>query len=660
MSVARDEPWFRRGGLSAWVGLSLFIIPLLFVPPVVSALNYFDPVKRWAWCVFLLIAAFVVLRDPPAMRGAVAVLWSMLVAWIVARSLVRPDVWIGLETLVGWLMPVMAFAVGGQLARRGATGVFAGALVLAGVVQAGLMMLQLGGFDPLFAAVTAEMVYQPGRMIGTIGYHNQAADFLALCLPAIFLIRLAAWARWALSAALLAVIAMTASRGAMAGSVVAFTALLLSRKGIRSGGWAAGLAMVIFVGTIVMANPTTRGRLHEIVVRGAEAPAIASRLWLQKVAWSMWSERPWTGWGAGAYALQYTERLGDVLPEEKNHAILRSLVHAREPHHDLLQFGAEFGVVGVAMVLGLLALIVSRCGKNKPENPELTAAGIYVIAYMAISSSVSFPWQAAMAGPLAGLWLGFCSTSKTDATKPGAPRVLAPMLLFIMSLWASWEVWLNVRIPKLIERENPEVAAAESPRWGHKYTALAGAALAADKKYDEARVLLEKAYKGFRDVLVLNNLGHVYAARNDTEKARSVYEIWVRSGIEHKKALDNASVINERCGDFARAADLLARRMELWPEKDAAALGRLATLYHRAGEYEKVLWAVYRLRPRMDVYVEELYPETMNLAGATLIQLGRPDEAVVWLEQALAKNPQLLSAQKNLENLRGARGVGPE
>ncbi len=242
----------------------------------------------------------------------------------------------------------------------------------------------------------------------------------------------------------------------MAGSVVAFMGLLLSRKGIRSGGWAAGLEMLMFIGTLVMANPTTRGRLHEIVVLGAEAPAIASRLWLQKVACSMWTERPWTGWGPGAYAIQYTERLGDVLPEEKNHAILKSLVHAREPHHDLLQFGAEFGLIGAAL-----------------------------------------------------------------------------------------------------------------------------------------------------------------------------------------------------------AADLLARRMELWPEKDAAALGRLATLYHRAGEYEKVLWAVYRLRPRMDVYVEELYPETMNLAGATLIQLGRPDEAVVWLERALVKNPQLLSAQKNLENLRGARGEGP-
>lgn len=663
ISAAADteSPKFTR--LDWFAGIAIFLVSLLHVPAVFPSLNYFDPLKRFGWCIFFGVVLIAARRvSSIAISRPVLLLWWMTVGWLIIRTMLRDYPSAGLDGLTVWLLPFVAFLIGVQMGQARSPGRWLGWLLIAGAAQALLMLAQYTGHDPLFSSVTSIVEYRPGRMIGTIGYHNQAADFVALAIPALFLLPIKPGLRLFAAIFLLGVIALTGSRGAIAGSILAFALLLFTQQRIHEKRMTWGAITLVVLISVILVVPTTRQRIFEVFIRGVEAPAIASRLWLQHVAWSMWDERPLTGWGAGAYAFQYTERLGVILPGQKTHAILRNLVHAREPHHDLLQFGAELGLVGVVLLAGLIAAIVVRLWRQRSSSAA-AGAGLFVLAYMAIASSVSFSWQTAMAGPLAGLWLGWCMAvahvrdrkieAGSTAKSIGWP---VSVCVSFMLVWFGWNTLLSTRIPQLIQRGEAEKAVAEAWPWGYQYLSLAGASLAEQKKYDAALLVLEQARRGFCDALLLNNLGHVYVSLGELARAQEVYGIWARSGIEHRMALDNYSVVLERMGDYGHAADVLEQKLMLWRDKDPVALGRLATLHHRAGNYGKVLWVVEQLRPRMNVYVGELQPETLNLAGATLIQLQQPAEAFFWLDLALEKNPGLISARKNLESLE-TRGV---
>jgi len=332
------------------------------------------------------------------------------------------------------------------------------------------------------------------------------------------------------------------------------------------------------------------------------------------------------------------DRLADTLPPEKTHDILRSVTHVREAHHDFAQFLAEFGLIG-AVLLGVLAACWFRDGILARNGAHLQLPGMYVLVYMAVSSSVSFTWQTALAGPLAGFWLGCCSR-RAPPEGPRGERLWgverAGMLIMLagMAIGFFWSLGLALFIPASLERGSTDRAIDFIPPWGHSYRALCGAALAAEEQWEEAERELIRAREGYQDALLLNNLGHVLAAQGRWPEAAAIYERWAASGIDHATALNNLSIARQRGGDFYGAAEAQERKLALWPERDVAALSRLIALYHRAGHAAHAVRVFEQLRPRMDIYATELPPDTLRIVGVSYRQTGQEEQARYWLEWA--------------------------
>ncbi len=659
--------------LAIAAGLAVGLSTFAFFPARWDALNYFDPPKRVIWSLLALFLAMT--WRPPAVRVSRWMAWGTLglALWMLARTWARLRPLAELETLCLWLLPVLLFGLSLGANRAHALKKIGWVLVVAGVVQAGLMTLQRLGWDPLFGAITTELTYKPGRMIGTIGYQNQAVDFLALTVVG---------ALWAIkkkrNATLVAgfmfiVAGLTGNRGGIMAFVAALTVILalsagsLMRKQGRSWWWTASLlatAALAMAGGLLMI-PETAARFREVITSFAESPAVGSRAWMWRVAMDMVGERPWTGWGAGEYALQYMTRLGKLLPAEKTHQILNAVVFAREAHNDLLQFVTEFGFIGGIGLAAVAGGLVVRIWILRRSNPELASGLAFCGVYMSVAALFSFPWQTSMAGPLAAMLLGLgCASEEAVPPKPAETytatdrfqtlltrTVMAGFALGLL-FWFAYDAWLVCSVPRRLARGPIAAAEAVIPPWGHRYRALIGAAYAAQEFWPQAEETLQAASVGYADIVLWNNLAHVQARQGKWADAAASYRLWAACGLNHGEALRNLSVACEKAGQTAEAAAALEANARLFPRLTMEEIKRLAVLQYHAGELGR---AEDTLRRYGRIWSIATNAETVatfeNLCGAIALARGNTEQARQWFQSALARDPSLESARRNLDGL---------
>ena len=670
--VHRLQAEMRSNAPAAALGGLILLASLIYVPISWDALNYFDPPKRFLWALVALILAGVWSRRESRLDHGPLFLSLGLLAWLVIRTFLksRPD--IELEVLFAWILPILLFILAGGLDRTRGVWMMGGCLVLAGVIQAGLMILQRFGVDPLFFDTTSSMDYKPGRMIGTIGYQNQAVDFLALCGTGIFFLSRSSLPRLALLAALLMVAGFTGNRGGVLAFTVALwvSHLLLvflhggrwsrQKKWVVTGSLALGICGLVGVLALI---PETGSRFREVLVDFRHSPAIGSRVLMARVGFDLFRERPWTGWGAGEYAFQYLDRLGTVLPHEKTHEVLKHVVFAREAHHDYVQFAAEFGMVGVLLFAALLSAAVVRFGRSRGLYPlEVSAAG-FVLAYMGVSALVSFPWQTSLAGPLAGFLLGWLWPRVPDLrhtqVSPGLLQAVLSQtikaVLLVLSLilvgWYGWDAFLNTAVPNKLAMDGPREAERLLPRCAYRYHALVGAVYATQGADREAENELLHAQWGYRDIPLWNNLGYVLVKRHKWREAREVYEKWARCGLDHSNALLNVSVACEQTGRFREAAETLTRKFALWSPSSPTEIKRLAVLQLQSGDPQGARNTLQTYEQNWAVSDSRTVAEIENLAGSIDVVLGDQHNAEKRFRAALDKNPDLESARRNLESL---------
>lgn len=658
------------GGSVVIAGALMLLASLVFVPADFDALNFFDPVKRLVWAVLAVFLAVLAWRRRHS-ASLVAGLAVSLAGWMVLRSLLRPVPTAELGVLASWCLPILLFYVGsGLLLNRHDRRMVGGFLVAAGLIQAAMMILQRMGLDPLFSATTAGMDYAPGRMVGTIGYQNQAVDFLALAMLGILL--LTSSPAWFMCGALLTlpVILLTGYRGGILafaiGVLFSGTLIMLAHPRLRGNRFrmaTATGALALFVGVMVIAIaliPQTKGRFCEAFTDFRTAPAIQSRLHMARIGWQMFMERPVTGWGAGEYAMQYLDRLGGILPEEKSHAVLQSVVFAREAHNDPIQFAAEFGLTGMALLAGIIIAGWHFLSRQKGGLHRQGIMLTYVFSYMSVASLFSFPWQSAMAGPLAGLLLGLALPSRATRLEVSkVPRMtlrgcntLVLLLAILLFVWCGRDAYLNLVIPARLAADDTNGAAQRLSRVDYRYHALVGAAQAAKGQNDAALNTLLHARRGYRDVLLWNNLGHVLTRKNEWRDAQAVYKAWTASGLDHANALQNLSVASEQTGDVSLAADSLSKRMRLWPVAISAYdVKRLAVLHMGADMPGEAAEALKRYQARWQDADARTVAEIENLAGGIARIMGDKEQAAQWFRSALERYPELESARRNLDEL---------
>lgn len=609
----------------------------------------FELPKRLVFGVLGIWLAWEAWRKPRDMSDAkgLRAAWWALMAWMAARTFLGDGWGHWAAPWLAWAMPAGMFALAASNRwdardkRR-----MARAVAVSGLLQAALMLGQRWGFDPLWGAETSAMEYVPGRMVGTVGYQNQAAEFLALAAVC------AAYGwrgrgRWAACAVLAAMVALTANRGAIAGLAAAGAATAALRwkaagKRPRVGRAVLALAAAGAAALLALASsPDTRARLSELA-HPRRSPAVRTRLWMARVAGAMWQEHVWTGAGAGAYGREYVDRLGEVLPEPLEPVHVQSVVYAREAHCDILQFGAEFGVVGL-LLAGWLVWAAARRTERGTRADATAALG--VAAFMGTASLVSFTWQTTLAGPLAGLLLGaWCGGEGTDGGGRPLPQERARAAAL-----AGWALCLLA----VAGLETLRSLGLEGIPPKGTSLAEAGARRLGDGDAETAAGLFAGAERDVVSPIVLRNHGAALADLGRWEEAGVVYHRWARCGILHDDALWNLSVCHEKTGRFSDAAECEEERLRLYPSRvDDSQMFRLAVLHMRSGNTDGALGIVRRFRRLCGNGDGTRWtPEWDNLAGSALLSAGDVAAAREYFEQALRRNPGLASARRNLDAL---------
>lgn len=648
----------------------VFAVTLAHVPSSVNALNYFDPPKRVLWAALALFLGCASFRSQGGIQRGIRFSLLGVLLWIVGRSLARTRPDIEIEVLMTWLLPGILFGVGLAMDRDRVLKPLAWALLFAGALQAVLMLLQYVGKDPLFADTTAALAYRPGRMIGTVGYQNQAAHFLVVSSVALFVLVRARVARILLHCAVLAVVGLTGNRcGIVALSIAILAVELFAALADAATGKRALLRVTVTfvvvstsIAGLLAFMPVTRARFARLVTKPKQASALVSRATMARIACAMWKEKPLLGWGAGEFAFQYLGRLKHTLPARKTHETLRHLVFARETHNDYLQFAAEFGLVGLVILVCLVALMLRTLWWAHTKQRTASTGCLFLLSYMLISGMVSFPWQTSLAGPLAALLLGILFPrrySRSVAVRQLGRLSVArfehlPYLIasVVLLAWTITEARVNVTLPAELTGGRAARSARTVPTWMHKHHALIGAALARDGTYPAALAELRLAHGGYRDTLLYNNLGHVLSRMGQWQEAVHVYREWAETGIDHAAALKNLAVACEQTGDFEDAAHTLEREMEFHGRYDGDSTARAATLYLRAGKGAAALALIQRYESTHVTNHDTLSAEYHNLAGAVLLAVGDRSAAEHRFQLALQENPELLTARRNLEQLR--------
>jgi len=673
ITIHQTRAFLRANWLALTSGVLILLASLVHIPASWDALNYFDPPKRLLWALMALILAAGWRVRPSRFERTPLLLSLGLLSWIVFRTLLKPHPDVELEVLFTWILPVLMFMLAACLEQARGVRIVAGILVLAGVIQAAIMLLQRFGFDPFFFDTTSVMDYKPGRMVGTIGYQNQAVDFLALSGAGILILSQSPFLRLAFMVAMLLVAGLTGNRG----GVVAFTVALLVSQALAvwfreswttRRKWMASAAVILGLcatAGIIALVPDTAIRFREMVTDYRHSPAVGSRVVMTRVGVDLFQERPLTGWGAGEYAFQYLDRMGKVLPEDKTHEVLRNVVFAREAHNDYLQFAVEFGMVGVLLVAALLAVAAVRCARARNLCADAVLAIAFIIAYMAVSSLVSFPWQTSMGGPLAGFFLGLlwpaCRRSGSGHAGDPAGMLLtvlgriakADVVITSLALvgWCAFDAFLNAAVPNALAMDGPSVTERLMPRYAYRYHALVGASYAAQGADFEAENELLLAQWGYRDIPLWNNLGHVQAKLHKWREAAEVYEKWARCGLDHSNALLNLSIAYEQTGRFREAAESLVRKNNLWRDPSPNEIKRLAVLQLQSGDPRRAQDTLRLYKRKWTAADSKTVAEIENLAGGIWLVLGDGQKAAKWFRSALDKNPELESARRNLEGL---------
>jgi O-antigen ligase len=179
---------------------------------------------------------------------------------------------------------------------------------------------------------------------------------------------------------LLTVVQIMSKRTAMLGVLMAATVVLMHFSRKQKKAWVASFALLTGVCFLVWtASPTLQGQfaqgLHEIregISGQVKVESWNVRIQMIQHTLNMMIERPWLGWGIGAWNHQWALRV----PEE--------IAGFNMPHNDFLWMGAQGGFLGGLLWLFLMTSGLGSAWKANNWSGAAASAAILVCTFSAL------------------------------------------------------------------------------------------------------------------------------------------------------------------------------------------------------------------------------------------------------------------------------------
>jgi len=306
------------------------------------------------------------------------------------------------------------------------------AAVTGSIAGPGRRRLALLAWCVLVAGVAATALWDAGsagwiRAAMPLGHHSLLGAWLAMALPlAAVPLRERGAPRWLAGAAVaLGGVALVATRSLSAGAGLLVALAVTSRRMPRLRDLTAGLLLL----GLGLAVP----RLERIA-SGDDLSAAARRSYAESAIAGA-AERPWLGWGPGAYpwtaAGFLVPRPGANPPGEL----------VGEPHSTPLRLLYELGAVGALLVAGLLAAFAWARGRERGRWADRDVALAATTGLGAgLIGSLGVSWLAIPALPLtAAVVTGWLLAAGPPREEPGRRwAALVPVALVLLAVGVAW------------------------------------------------------------------------------------------------------------------------------------------------------------------------------------------------------------------------------
>lgn len=510
-----------------FAGLLLLLVVLVFYPPSWGLGDSFETAKTFFAAFYILLGVGLGIwrrRSAPFQAPLLVIM-----GWLLLRTAFSVDALSRLDMLASWCTPIMGYlATMGflPLERRR----IRHWLCVAWLVLAGVMAMQAVGIDPLFSFVTESFLTRGERMIGTIGYQNQAATALALLGGAWVFAGKKRGSSPIIIMLTLLLIGLTGCRGAFVGFVAAVSVgqLAQTKRLGENLSWLKPWAVaIIFIAAITAFS----GRLSTLfALDSSPGDTWTTRKIFWAVGFALWKEYVLIGTGAGGFRSGYLPGLRDWRNAQPSAVPGDSLEWTEFAHNDFLQLGIEFGWLGILLVVGAIGWGLIQRKKITLSIPSSTC---FAAAYFCVHGVFSFPWHMSVAGPLLG-WLLASSVaarrpsmaSKWSSTMVGLLAV-AFFAIRSMQVWENWQT----RQPAEGGQVNWDARSRTLPSFCLEGRLYIAAGLLAQNQHDLALRDLERIRHVRENPSGIQLLAEAYFRAGRMGEAEEVLRDWQATGL---------------------------------------------------------------------------------------------------------------------------------
>lgn len=504
-----------------------------------------------------------------------------------------------------------------------------------------------------------------GTVMSTIGQKNWISNYLALILPIIlsFFLLEEVKKNKIFYCLLLAIIYITLlicqSRGiwisiffTLLTGIILVYKYRLFKIFKENKKWLALILVTFIIITVIYStdNPLNKSVItapqRAMSTFDVQDPSINGRLLIWKTTLEMIKDKPLFGLGIGTFKMSYLVYQAEYLKINPSH--IKYSGKAEEAHNEYLQMGAELGIVGVYIFLGIFyifySLVLNYLKKEKSNRNKIIILGLVMgITSFLIHSLFSFPFHVPALGSAFFLILGLTTiylkglnfsefnNYKDREEKTNKTKYLKLFILFIILILLFMVFVIESLVVRSYLAEVYAYKGRENLVLTHYNNALPNFEYAAKLDPYNGRILLNLGATYY-------NLGMFEEAKNKIEQSKKYYNDY--------NIYRNLGLYYSQQENVIKAEKEFKYAIYLNP-KFISAHSDLAYLYVKQNEYDKAIIEWNKIL-KIDADLSEKY-NVLYFIGIAYQKKEMPNKALEYFLQALVLVPEGDPIEKEIE-----------